>query len=251
MNAHPVHRPKAQSELNGEWDLIADDRHRQISTGIDVTYCHVLAPRLLALCAPYLDGGTVLDVGCGTGDFSRRLADSASLVVGVDPSKRSIEIAQSQHSLASLQFYSETLEAFSEHTESKFSLAVANMTLMDCLDLGRVIKSISHLLKPTGALAFTITHPWNWPLYWGYHDAPWFDYKSEIAIEAPFRISAESTEYVTTHIHRPLEMYMCTLASNGFVVDQLIEPVPVYGDQSKPWQYPRYLAVRAIKLDVP
>src|SRR5690606_32165052 len=40
--------------------------------------------------------GTVLDVGCGTGTFSCRLADRGLAVIGVDPAGASLEVARTK-----------------------------------------------------------------------------------------------------------------------------------------------------------
>ncbi len=50
---------------------------------------------LLALMRPVV-GKTLLDVGCGTGYFSRRFADAALKVTGIDPHESMIDYAQTQ-----------------------------------------------------------------------------------------------------------------------------------------------------------
>lgn len=236
---------KTQTDINTEWDQLAATRHRQIVSHVDTSYHGVLVPSIIHLCGTRLANAVVLDVGCGTGELTHRLARTAARVVGVDPSEHSISIARKTLPTSSVEFSAETIEDYAKSSPLRFDVAIANMTLMDCLDLDAAIASIGNLLKPSGIFVGTITHPWNWPRYRGYDAEPWFDYKSEIVIEAPFRITAEATPLRSTHIHRPLERYVEALALQGLAIQQLLEPIPNGASGVNEWEYPRYLAIRA------
>lgn len=45
-----------------------------------------------------------LDIGCGTGDYARYLSSEGFRVLGIDASRKAIEIAQSKHCLQNLEF---------------------------------------------------------------------------------------------------------------------------------------------------
>jgi hypothetical protein len=90
-----------------------------------------------------------------------------------------------------------------------------------------------------------MTHPWFWPRYWGYQDAKWFDYDREIAIEAPFQITHDETDFVTTHFHRPLGFYTAAMAKADLDSFQLLEPAPDPRADEKylaSWSTPRIIA---------
>ena len=240
---------KSASEIASEWSRIAHDRHRQIVNGIDLSYTHVLEPtirRLLVGCT--LDH--VLEIGCGTGNLTAEIAGLSKRVVGVDFSQGSIEIAKSTCAkydnvsfvLANIQ------DIIGQFGRGVFSTVVANMVLMTCVDLESCVKAVFDVLSPRGRLVATITHPCFWPSYRGYSEEPWFRYDQELIIEAPFRISNESTGYVTTQIHRPLSAYTDVLSKTGFVIERVLEPYPdktghdLYPER---WKSPRFLAFRA------
>ncbi len=254
---HPREKPqvkpvfgKSVDDLRTEWDRIALVRQQQMATGNDLSYQHVLLPSILET----LDGcelTRVLDVGCGTGEPTKALATISEWIVGVDVSRRSIEIAQSvQHQLPNVSFYADTVENFARKwTGPAFTSAVANMTLMTCLNLRSLVGSIAKLLMPGGHLVASITHPWFWPHYWQYANADWFRYDKEIVLEAPFGISKDQTHYTTTHVHRPFSSYTQTLSEMGFVIDRIFEPYPNESIQSlypERWDFPRFLVFRAI-----
>jgi len=238
--------------IGEEWDRVAEIRRSQIEGGLDLSFDHVLLPSIRSL-SEGCNLEQVVDVGCGIGSVAAEMARDAQKVVGVDLSEESIRLAQSRFAkIKNLSFVSGSMEDFaaSQH-HSSFSAAVANMSLMTALNLEPFVRAISNVLRPGGCFIFTITHPCFWPSYWGYIDAPWFQYKEEIVIEAPFKISlAPGSGLTTTHIHRPLEMYVNTLESCGLSLDRMLEPVPSTEIQKAypaPWHFPRFLAVRCVR----
>jgi SAM-dependent methyltransferase len=112
------------------------------------------------------------------------------------------------------------------------------MTFGTVANLRRVLAAIHLHLQPGGILVFTIPHPCFWPTYWGYSEAPWFEYDAEIAIAAPFRIASEGTALVTTHVHRPLHQYLTMLKAAGFELERFRELT------GRGFALPRFVAMR-------
>ena len=74
---------KQHSDLALEWDQLAEERHRQIASGEDLSFEHILLPMTLRLFEG-ADAGLVLDIGAGTGDFTAQLARIATRVIGIE-----------------------------------------------------------------------------------------------------------------------------------------------------------------------
>jgi hypothetical protein len=115
------------------------------------------------------------------------------------------------------------------------------MTLGTVGKLSLVLNRINQCLREGGIFIFTIPHPCFWPIYWGYAEAPWFNYNKEIAIKAPFRIASEGTSLESTHVHRPLCQYVDSLRKAGFDLDLIEELV------GKGFVPPRFIAMRCRK----
>jgi SAM-dependent methyltransferase len=168
----------------------------------------------------------------------------AIAVVGVDASAESIKLAHSTFGTR-VKFIHQTAEGHAKRNVAAYDLAIANMVLMDVLDLELFLSALHRMLRPDGVLIFSITHPCFWPQYYGYDREQWYRYDRELIIEAPFRITnAPDCPFLSTHIHRPLQSYMTALRRAGFGVDELCEPMPPQEIEvlyQSPWTSPRYL----------
>ncbi|MBN1975298.1 MAG: methyltransferase domain-containing protein [Sedimentisphaerales bacterium] len=242
---------KKQIQIREEWDNISKIRYNQIIDGKDISYRYVILPCVLDL-AKKSNFSKVIDIGCGTGVLTSMLAKRSNKVLAIDISPKSIEITKSHcKKQKNILFNTISIEDYAFKCKSQtFTLAIANMTIMTCLNLFSFLKAIEKLLIKGGTFIMTGIHPCFWPQYWGYDKAKWFDYKKEIIIEAPFRISKDITEYKTTHIHRPLDMYINMLIRCGFIINKIIEPIPNNNIQKlypNIWKFPRFIGIRCIK----
>lgn len=237
------------STLSKEWDQLAAIRHQELQDGNDLSFSEVLVPELLKQIRP-AKPRSILDFGCGTGVLTEILACQHDNVVGVDPSSKSIQIAQSnpQHKA---RYYPESIESYAQQNRSVyFDAVVGNMTIMDVPDLRSALTACHQLCREDGLVCLTLTHPNFWPTYWGYDNEEWFDYGREIFIEAEFRITKHSTGLYTTHVHRPLSMYITTAANCGLFLLGLTEPLPskstesLYGTE---WKFPRFLILTFVR----
>ncbi|HEX5504084.1 MAG TPA: class I SAM-dependent methyltransferase [Thermomicrobiales bacterium] len=119
--------------------------------------------RLLAL----RPGELVLDVACGNGAFSRRMAALGARVVAFDFSARLVELARARTAaspdLAGSVEY-RVLDATDEAAllalgAGRFDAAVATMALMDMPAIEPLFAALARLLKPGGRFVFSVSHP--------------------------------------------------------------------------------------------
>lgn len=109
-------------------------------------------------------GERVLDIACGNGAFSRRLAELGASVVAVDFSATFLERARARTTEQPDQIEYRLLDAMDEAQllslgERQFEAAVCTMALMDMAAIDPLFAALSRLLKPGGRFVFSVLHP--------------------------------------------------------------------------------------------
>jgi SAM-dependent methyltransferase len=108
---------------------------------------------------PAIDGGRVLDLGCGYGWFCRwALEQGADRVVGVDLSERMLTKARASTSDARIEFERLDLDEI-ELPTAAFDLVYSSLTLHYVSDLSRLVEQIHACLTDRGVFVFSIEHP--------------------------------------------------------------------------------------------
>lgn len=235
---------KSSDQLASEWDFIAEKRYSQISEGKDLTYTQTLCP----IFTNEISNGNyrkVLDVGCGIGYLTHLISRDVNFVYGIDISKKSIAIAEREYQSENIVYECQDVLKFNLNG---FDLCIANMFLMDCLELDKALGKISSIIQENGKFLCTIPNPLVMPRYWGYEKYKWFNYKREIIIEGNFRTSSQgTTDHKTTHVHRPISLYLDLFMKHGFKIVGYREITgnPLSGKLIK--KYPRHLFLSFIK----
>ena len=214
-----IKKHKSFKKIVREWDEIASLRETQVKSGRDHSANFVLAPAILGEIPR---DQSVIDIGCGTGWLTSRVAQFSREIVGIDPSQKSISIAQLEHHAPKIHFSALSVEQYSELGQT-FDVAISNMAASSSPDLGSFIAASRKVLKKQGVYVITIPHPCFWPMYWGYVSDPNFKYQKSFAVEANFKIQNESSCLVTTHFHHPIEHYTKVLSDSGFRIDSIKE----------------------------
>jgi SAM-dependent methyltransferase len=147
---------RASWERNARWwsDYFGEgnDFHRTL-----------IAPPVESLLA-IQPGEHVLDIACGNGAFSRRLADLGARVTAFDFSSSFIECARERSLEYDGRVAYRVVDATDEHALSTlgkhaFDAAVANMALMDMAEIEPLARALPTLLKNGGRFVFSILHP--------------------------------------------------------------------------------------------
>jgi len=98
---------------------------------------------------PLLDpkpGERILDVGCGTGHLTSKIAESGAQVIGLDNSPDMV--AQARQNYTQLRFVLADISTF--RSNDRFDAVFSNAALHWITDAERVVTSVAHALKPSG-----------------------------------------------------------------------------------------------------
>jgi 2-polyprenyl-3-methyl-5-hydroxy-6-metoxy-1,4-benzoquinol methylase len=196
-----------------------------------------------------IPGEQVLEIACGNGNFSRRLAAQGIHVLATDFSTIFLERARKRSiEMAGWIEYQE-VDATDRQMllaigEKRFDAAVCNMALMDMADITPLLESLPILLKPGGRFVFAVTHPC-------FNSTGISRVAAETNREGSLDIiyAVKVSRYLTAnaakgvgvlgqprpqyYFDRPLSLLLNTCFAAGFVLDCLEEPAFPLGAPSK------------------
>lgn len=111
--------------------------------------------KLFDLVSPQLQPSQVVDLGCGTGYFTTRLADkyASAEIVGVDVAQGMLMFARSEHPLAAAWLCGDAEDL--PLADNSVDLIFSNLALQWCEQLPQLATEIARVLKPGGQLAFS------------------------------------------------------------------------------------------------
>lgn len=232
-------------DVGRHWDANAPDWTRAVRAGWDVYREHVNNPAFLAML-PCVAGLRVLDLGCGEGYNTRKLADLGARLVGIDVSAAMVAAAQEQEAAEprGIEYHATSASDLSLLDTASFDAVLSTMVMMDLADYGGAVREVARVLKPGGLFQFSITHPctmarrWRWVRdsqgkregmmvgnYFGLEPTPpekqideWF-YGA-----APAPEKAKARRFRVPRFFRTLSEYFNTLVDAGFCVTRLTEP---------------------------
>ena len=193
--------------------------------------------RLLDLRAKEL----VLEIGCGNGDMARRMAAAGARVDAFDASPTFLERAKgwSTENVDRIQY--DLLDATdSEQLTSlgdrRYDAAVSKMVIMDLATINPLAAALSRCLKVGGRFVFAVSHPcFNSPLVQMVAERETQD--GELVTVHSVKVDKYITPTVTSAIgipgqpvsmygfERPISVLFKTFFNQGFVLDDLEEPI--------------------------
>ena len=218
------------------WDAVAAT-YADLTTGedsISARFRSFLSEELGELA-----GKKVLDLGCGPGWLSARLAAEGASVSAVDGSAALLAIARTNHPGLDIHQADLSQGLGTVAAAGPFDRVVALMVLMDIPALDRLLADVAACLAPDGRFIFTMPHPCFWA------QSPVEDPASGERYRKVRGYLAQEERWVESfgghrHYHRPLSWYVDQLSEAGLVLTRLVEPPTPPGDMRPPEQWSTY-----------
>ncbi|SDQ57435.1 class I SAM-dependent methyltransferase [Natronobacterium texcoconense] len=168
---------------------------------------------------PTVSGTTVLDAGCGIGDYSEWFLDHGSEVVGVDASSEAIATAERRLGSRATFYCADLTEQLEFASENQFDLVFANLVLGHIENWRPVLAEFGRVLTADGSLVFTVIHPVR--RYRRHRDelASYYDVDSYV-------LEWGDTGAAVEQYHRPIAEIIDSLVETEFCIDQFREITP-------------------------
>jgi SAM-dependent methyltransferase len=189
-------------------------------------------PAVESLLKPH-PGERLLDIACGNGLTSRRLATAKATVTAFDVSAAMIAIAAGHPGQFKIDYRvidatdSEALLGLGAGT---FDGALCNMALMDMAEIDPLMTALAVLLKPGGRFVFSVLHPcFNNPAIVQMSELE--DQNGAIVTTYSVKIARYKTPFTQVglamhgqpvphpYFHRPLSLLLAPALSVGLVLD--------------------------------
>jgi len=183
--------------------------------------------QVLPFVARLLQGARrVLDVGCGEGQVSRKIAGLGAQVVGLDPTASQIRVAHERGSGA--QFVRARAEQLPCPNQA-FDAVVLCLALEHIDPFEPALREVARVLVPGGRFLLFLAHP--------ILQSPGSGWVDDVTSGEQFwRISSYLEEEVAidevapgVHLefaHRPLSRYVHAMGQVGLLIEDMIEPPP-------------------------
>lgn len=204
-------------------------------------------------------GDHLLDVACGQGVICRAFAKDGIRVTGVDMAPDLIDLARQRMEFPGLESYhvadARRLTDCIQPPGNGFDAACCVLAIANMTPLSPVWKSIAALLRPGAALAVVMLHPcfriprssdWNFDAAANRQARTIGQYLTSSKIPIDMHPGQPSSE-VTQTFHRPLQAYVNTLVSAGFLIEHLEEWI----SEKRPPHGSRFAAMEQSRKEIP
>jgi 2-polyprenyl-3-methyl-5-hydroxy-6-metoxy-1,4-benzoquinol methylase len=226
---------KANDQAREAWNTNASFWDRRMADGNDF-FNVLLWPSVERLLRPR-PGELFLDVACGNGVTSRRMARAGARVVAIDFAGEMIRLAKERDVAGEVEY--RVIDATDPRAlqglgQGTFDGALCNMALMDLADTRPLMTGLRSLLRPRGRFVFSVLHPcFNNPRTVRVGEVE--DREGAIVTAFSVKVSTYLTPYTQLglamvgqpvphpYFHRPLGVLLGDAFAAGFVLDALDE----------------------------
>lgn len=239
LNSNMTDIPDPNQETQNAWNANAEVWNAHMGDEGNDFFKLLQWPVIVSFLNPQ-PADRILDVACGNGLTSRKLAQFGATVTAFDFSAELIKLAQNrQNADAHITYHvldatneSALLETLSPH--APFDSAMSNMALFDIAEIEPLFRVLQQLLKPGGIFVFSLTHP-AFNNSSAVHVVEEVDYEGEIKTVYSVKISRYMTPYHARglalrnqpkpqlYFERPLQYYLNVGFDTGFVLDGFAE----------------------------
>lgn len=175
-------------------------------------------PAILTLAGD-VTGRSVLDVGCASGLLTALLADRGATVIGLDSSPVMLNLARQRCGNLARFHQADLAHPLDFLPDEHVDLVTASLVLHYLRDWRLPLSELCRVLRPNGALVFSVHHPDDWH---------WFRRPNYFATERVTDVwPLNGHPHEVSFYRRPLSATFSALREAGFLVDRVEEPMPV------------------------
>lgn len=204
-------------------------------------------PATLSLL-PDVRGKRVLDAGCGPGVYSEILLGRGAKVTGIDASPNMLRLAKARVGARAEFYLANMAEPLSFLADESFDVVLSPLALDYVEDWNELFAEFYRVLVPGGRFVFSLHHPFFEYIYYNVEN-----YFETSVVSVRWK-GFPGTEVDMRSYRRPLHEVLNPLASAGFRIEKIVEPLPTDDFKSadlkeyeKLMKFPSFLCLSAVK----
>jgi ubiquinone/menaquinone biosynthesis C-methylase UbiE len=217
-----------KERISDQWDNAAESWVDFVRKGKDYYRDELNNPAFFSLLGS-VDGQLVLDLACGEGYNTRKLARKGAVVTGVDFSHRLIDLAKAEEAKVRLKidYHLSDAARLKEFSADHFDIVTCFMAMQDIENYEKAMSEVCRVLKAKGRFVFSIPHPcFEMIVEDGNRISTNAKYFGVAEDHIHWKMERLLKPFETTSFHRTLTDYSNVLHDNGFLIKRLIEPRP-------------------------
>jgi len=248
--------------MRTDWDNVAEWYDQLVGESGSEYHREIILPGVLRLLATE-PAEHVLDIACGQGVLCRVLQKRGATATGVDASQSLIDEAR-RRGPESITYLAGDARDLKFVPSARFAAAACVLAIQNIHPVQPVFAGVSRALRPGGRFVVVMMHP----CFRGPAETSWgWDEQQQVQYRRVDRYLEPRKTPITTHpgkdpgiytwsFHKPLEMYVKSLAKAGLLIDALEEwpshKTSTSGPRAKAEnnarkEIPMFLALRAFK----
>lgn len=178
---------------------------------------------------PDFKGKRVLDIGCGFGWHCIYAAEQgAKKVIGTDISEKMLAVAQEKTQAKNVHYQQIAMEDLA-FPEGSFEVVISSLAFHYTPDFALICQKVADFLTPGGSFVFSVEHP----VFTAEGSQDWtYDEKGQIIdwpVDNYFTEGRRETNFLGETVvkyHKTLTTYLNSLLQSGFVIKEIVEPMP-------------------------
>ena len=264
MSMSSYKRP-SRNRVRTSWDPVADWYNGWVGARGSYHHRRYAVPAVLELL-DLQPGEAVLDIGAGQGVLAPFIAQAGACYTGVDASPKLLRYARTHHGQHGRFVLGDarSLHRIPDLQPASFDAAVFLLSIQDMDPLDAVLREAAWAITSGGCIVLLLTHPcFRVPRQsgWGWDHGRKLRYRRVdrylTPLHVPIKEYGGKQQGATISFHRPLQVYVNSLAAHGLLVDQLREITAqrigdddgyTEADKRAEQEIPLFLALRAWKI---
>jgi ubiquinone/menaquinone biosynthesis C-methylase UbiE len=198
------------------YNKFSEEYHKHISNPENLWHHYIEKPVMVSILKKIVKNKKVLDLGCGSGTFTKKIYLMGAKVIGLDVSKKLIEIARKDN--PKIKFYVGDAKK-TPFKKSEFDVVSSSLMIHYFKELNPLFREVSKVLKKNVYFVFSMHHP--------VMEVSSKLKRKESLLKPYFRnnkynwILNEKMKMIA--YHHTFEMIINSLNDTGFVVERLYE----------------------------